>query len=111
MPSLSTVAMHTLIIYLFLALTLRFISLRQLGQLTVIDLVIIILLGSAVETAMVAADTSLPAGLVSASVLLFTNRLLTWTFCRSKRLRHMAGSSAILLVHDGQFVEEHLRRT
>src|SRR5438094_859019 len=58
---------------------------------------------------MVHADTSLPAGLVSASVLLCTNRLLSRLYCRSKRLRHLTGGP-VLLVHDGQLVEEHLRR-
>jgi len=102
---------HTVVIYLFLILGLRFIGRRQLGQLTVVDLVIIIVMGSAVETAMVAGDTSLPAGLICATTLLALNRLLTFVLYRSKRLRHLVVGGPVLLVHDGHIVEEHLRRS
>ncbi|MFI5385906.1 MAG: DUF421 domain-containing protein, partial [Fimbriimonadales bacterium] len=70
----------------------------------------LILLGSAVETAMVRASTSLKAGLVSAATLLIVNRLLTLFMLKSRRFNHLVGCGPILLVHDGQFVEENLRR-
>ncbi len=105
-----TVALHTAAIYLFLIFMLRAFNRRQLGQLTVIDLVIIILLGSAVETAMVNANTTLVAGLISAGTLLILNRLFGLLFFRSKRLRHIVTCGPVLLVHDGQFVDERLKR-
>ena len=112
-PSVETllpVFVHTCAIYIFLIVMIRFCNRRQLGQLTVIDLVIIILLGSAVETAMVNANTTLAAGLVCASTLLLLNILFARVMCRSKRLRHLVLQGPVLLVHDGQFVESHLRR-
>lgn len=108
--SLLLVAGHTLIIYLFLIAGLRAIGHRQMGQLTEVDLAVIIVLGSAVETAMVAGNTSLPAGLVSAGTLLLTNRLLSVLMLRSQRLRGAVLGGPTLLVHYGRFVEEHLRR-
>ncbi|GAC1549472.1 MAG: DUF421 domain-containing protein [Herpetosiphon sp.] len=110
MPQLIRVAMHTFLIYLFLIVGLRLMGRRHTGQLTIIDLIIIIVLGSAVETAMVAANTSLPAGIVSASTLLLTNRLLSWSLTRSKRLRRLVLGGPVLLVRHGVFVEEHLKR-
>jgi uncharacterized membrane protein YcaP (DUF421 family) len=107
---LLNIAAHTLFIYLFLILGLRFLGRRQMGQLTVIDLAIILLLGSAVEMAMLTADTSLSAGLVSASTLFLANRLLSFLFCRSPRLAHLVAGDPLLLVNKGAFVEEHLRR-
>jgi uncharacterized membrane protein YcaP (DUF421 family) len=101
---------HTIAIYLFLILTLRILGRRPLGQLTVIDLVIVMLLGSAVETAMVNGNTTLLAGLACASTLLLSDRLLAVLFWRSRWLRHFLGAVPILLVQDGQFIEEHLRR-
>ena len=107
---LGPVVAHTLSIYLFLILMLRFVNRRSLGQLTVVDLVIIILLGSAVETAMVAGDTSLQAGLVCAGTLLCANRLLAQLLLRSRRLRHLVVYGPTLLVENGRFIEDHLRR-
>ncbi len=104
------VAMNTAIIYSFLIFGVRLAGRRQLGQLTSLDLLILILLGSAVETAMVRASTSLKAGLVSAAVLLLMNRLLNFAMQRSKRFSHLVGSGPLLLVHNGRFVEENLKR-
>ncbi len=108
--ALVRVALHTFCIYLLLILGLRLIGRRQLGQLSAVDLMIILLLGSAVETAMVSGNTTLPAGLVSAATLLGTNALLTGVLSRSRRLRHLVQGGPVLLVHNGHLVEEHLRK-
>ena len=104
------VAWHTLAIYLFLIVAFRIVGRRQLGQLNVIDLVILVVMGSAVETAMVAGDTSLPAGLVSAATLLLANRAIAAVLSRSRRWRRLVSGDPVLLVKEGQFIEEHLRR-
>jgi uncharacterized membrane protein YcaP (DUF421 family) len=104
------VAGATALIYLFLIVAIRLVARRQLGQLTVLDLVVVLVLGSSVETAMIHGNTSLLAGLVSAGTLLALNRLLTWLFLRSARLSHLVNGGPVLLVHDGQVIEEHLRR-
>ena len=110
MVQLAAVAGSTAAIYLFLIGAMRLVARRQLGQLTVIDLVVVLVLGSSVETAMIHGDTSLVAGLVSASTLLVLNRLLTWVFLRSPRLSHLVNGGPILLVHGGRAIAEHLRR-
>src|SRR5882724_4081955 len=86
--SIAIVAGSTAAIYLFLLVLLRLFGRRQLGLLTVIDLVVVLLLGSAVETAMIHGDVSLPAGFASAGtlMLMLMNRLLTAVFLRSERL-------------------------
>jgi uncharacterized membrane protein YcaP (DUF421 family) len=108
---LLAVAMHTAVIYIGLILGLRLIGRRQMGQLTVVDLVIIILLGSAVETAMVSGNTTLPAGLVCAATLFITNRLLSVVCYRSDRLRHLVAGDTMLLVNNGEILRENLRRS
>lgn len=108
--SIAIVAGTTAAIYLFLVVLLRIFGQRELGQLSVIDLVVVLLLGSAVETAMIHGDVSLPAGLASAGTLLVLNKLLTLVFLRSERLRHLVGGGPVLLVHDGATITEHLRR-
>jgi uncharacterized membrane protein YcaP (DUF421 family) len=109
-PPLVAVAGSTAVIYMFLIVALRLLGRRQLGQLTVIDLVVVLVLGSAVETAMIHGNISLAAGLVSAGTLLVLNQALTWAFVRSPRLSHLVGGGPILLIHDGHVVEEHLYR-
>src|SRR2546423_14278460 len=74
--SLAIVAGSTAAIYLFLLVLLRLFGRRQLGQLTVIDLVVVLLLGSAVETAMIHGGVSLPAGIPTGAPLPVLDRLL-----------------------------------
>jgi uncharacterized membrane protein YcaP (DUF421 family) len=107
---LAIVAGSTAVIYLFLIVLLRLFGRRELSQLTLIDLIVILTLGSAVETSMIHGDLSLPAGITSASTLMIVNRGLTSLFARSKRLRHWIGGGPVLLVHDCAPVYSHLRR-
>ena len=109
-PPLVVVAGTTACIYGWIIVLLRLVGRRELGQLTVIDLVVFLTLGSAVETAMIHGNTTLPAGLISAATLLAMNRLLTLVFLRSERLRHLVGGGPILLVHDGDLIADHLRK-
>ncbi len=110
MNSYLLVFLHTAAIYACLVLGFRFVGRRLLGQLTLVDLVVITLMGSAVETSMVAGDTSLVAGLVSAGTLLTLDRALAAALWRSKRLRRLVGGAPVLLVHNGRLLEDHLRR-
>jgi uncharacterized membrane protein YcaP (DUF421 family) len=107
---LLVVAGSTACIYLFLIVLLRVFGRRQLGQLTALDLVVILVLGSAVETSMIHGDTSLVAGLISAATLLVINGVLTLIFLRSPRLSHLVNGGPILLVHNGRVLDEHLHR-
>jgi uncharacterized membrane protein YcaP (DUF421 family) len=108
--SLLIVAGSTTCVYLFVTVVLRIFGRRQLGQLTVLDLVVVLLIGSAVETAMIHGDLSLSAGLTSAATLLILNRAMTLAFLRSDRFSHLVNGGPILLVHNGHVIEEHLRR-
>lgn len=108
--SLAIVAGSTTAIYLFLVMLLRLFGRREMAQLTMIDLIVVLILGSAVETAMIHGNLTLPAGLTSAATLLALNKLMTLAFLRSDRLRHLVGGGPVLLVHDGTLVTEHLTR-
>src|SRR5260370_31087795 len=107
--TLLVIAGTTAGIYLFLIAALRLGGRRQLAQLSGLHLVVVLLLGSAVETAMIHGDLSLAAGLVSAATLLVLNRLLTLVFLRIPRLSLLVNGVQIPLVHDRTVLEDHLR--
>ncbi len=101
---LGSVVLHTTILYLFLILVLSLTGYRQAAELSATELVVIMLLGSSVETALIAGDTSLLAGLVSAATLLVANRILTYFQKRVPWLQRAFGGRAILLVHNGRIL-------
>ena len=100
---------RTLAVYVAIVGGLRIVGKRQLGQLTVPDLVVVLLIANAVQNAMVGADVSLEAGLVSAATLLVANRLVTMLIIRSPRLARFVASTPTVLVKDGAVLADALR--
>ncbi len=105
---LAMVALHTFIIYLFLVFALSLLGHRQSAELSITELVVIMIIGSSVETAMVAGNTALLAGLTSAATLMVSNRVLSLFMERWPRLRRFVIGRAILLVYNGRLLPQRL---
>jgi uncharacterized membrane protein YcaP (DUF421 family) len=103
------IAGKTAVIYLFLVLGLRLMGKRELGQMNIYDLVLVIVLANAVQNAMVGDDTTLVGGIVAALTLLILNRLFTLAMLRSPRLEQVMVGEPVLIVNDGKLVEERMR--
>ena len=63
-------------VYLFVLIAIRLFGKKEFSQLTIIDLVFILLISNSVQNAMVGANNSLVGGIVAASSLFVTNYLL-----------------------------------
>jgi uncharacterized membrane protein YcaP (DUF421 family) len=112
-PSLSgaaTIAAKTAVIYAFLILGLRLLGKRELGQLSLYDLVMVIILGNAVQNAMINNDNTLGGGLVAATVLLLLNWTLNRVITRSRTAERVLVGEPILIVHDGKPLRDRMRR-
>src|SRR5436305_13610228 len=83
------IAGKTTIVYVFLVVGLRLLGKRELGQMNLYDLVLIIVIANAVQNAMVGEDTTLAGGLVAATTLLILNKILTLAMARSKKISHL----------------------
>jgi uncharacterized membrane protein YcaP (DUF421 family) len=108
-PAWNIVA-RTAAIYLAILIGLRLAGKREIGQLTVFDLVVLLLIANAVQNAMVGPDTSLVGGIIAAFVLLVLNAVLARLRLRWPRLRRLIEGSPTLLVAHGQVLADHLRR-
>src|SRR5256885_4060262 len=64
------------VIYLVLVVTLRLFGKREVGQFTLYDLVLILLVANAVQPAMTGTDTSLAGGVVIMVTLVLVNFLV-----------------------------------
>ena len=95
-------------VFAFLILLLRVTGKRQIGQLSPMDLVLLLVLSNAVQNAMNAGDNSLTGGLISATVLVTLNWLLNFVTFRSKKLADLVEGRAQLLIHNGVVYEDVL---
>ena len=101
---------RTLVIYLVILAGLRLSGKREIGQMTVFDLVVLLLIANAVQNAMVGPDTSLLGGILAALVLLGVNAAVARLRLTSPGLRRLVEGSPTLLVLHGEVVLEHMRR-
>ena len=60
-------------VYLFIILALRILGKTELAQLSITDLIFVLLISNAVQNAMVGSDTSRGGGILAASVLFILN--------------------------------------
>lgn len=105
-----TVAAKTAAVYLFLVGGLRLLGKRELGQMNLADVVMIVVIGNAVQNAMINNDNTLGGGVISVMTLLLINRALNLLVVRSRRVEHALVGEPVLLVHDGQVLPSRLKR-
>jgi uncharacterized membrane protein YcaP (DUF421 family) len=104
------ILLRTVAVYLVILVGLRLAGKREIGQLTVFDLVVLLLIANAVQNAMVGPDTSLLGGILAAVVLLLVNALVARLRYKWPRLRHLVEGTPTLLVLRGETIPEHMRR-
>ena len=104
------IVVRTLAVYLAILAGLRLSGKREIGQMTVFDLVVLLLIANAVQNAMVGPDTSLLGGILAAVVLLLVNAIVARLSLRWPRLRRWVEGTPTLLVLHGEVIPQHLRR-
>jgi uncharacterized membrane protein YcaP (DUF421 family) len=104
-----TIILRTAAVYVVILIGLRLAGKREMGQMTVFDLVVLLLIANAVQNAMVGPDTSLSGGVVAAVVLLLLNALVARLRLRWSRLARLVEGSPTLLVLDGKVLEDRMR--
>ncbi|MDB5226126.1 MAG: hypothetical protein JWN78_319 [Bacteroidota bacterium] len=96
-------------VYVFMIVAFRIFGKRELTQLSIADLVLIVLISNAVQNAMVGENTSLIGGLTAGSVLFILNMTLGFLMFRYKRIRNLVQSVPLTLISNGKIVEQHMK--
>jgi uncharacterized membrane protein YcaP (DUF421 family) len=108
--SLVDVAIRTSIIYVVLIGGLRIAGKREVGQLSIFDLIVLLVIADAVQNAMVGENTTLAGGIVAAVTLLSLDKLLAIASQRSARLRTLLEGEPRELIRDGAVDEDALHK-
>jgi len=104
------VVVRTLLVYVGVFAGLRLAGKRELGQMTVFDLVVVLLIANAVQNAMVGPDFSIQGGLLAALTLLVANRVIALARLRGGTWGRVIEGTPTILVEDGELIEPRLRR-
>jgi uncharacterized membrane protein YcaP (DUF421 family) len=108
--SLVDVAVRTAIVYVVLIVGLRLAGKREVGQLSIFDLIVLLVIADAVQNAMVGENTTLAGGIVAAVTLLTLDKLLDLVSARVPRVRAVLQGTPQELIRDGRVDEDALRK-
>ncbi len=105
-----SVALRTSLCYVGMLVLLRLAGKREIGQITTFDVVVLLMIGNAVQNAMVGPDYSVTAGLIAAIILVLANYLTASLGIHSPLFQRAVRGEPTLLVSHGAFIRPSLRR-
>jgi uncharacterized membrane protein YcaP (DUF421 family) len=108
--SLPEVVLRTAIVYLFIVLVLRISGKREVGQMSVLELIVILVISDAVQNSMVGDNTTLWGGLVAVLTLLALDYGLKAVSRRSRRVREAIEGEPRLIIRDGRLLQHAIDR-
>jgi uncharacterized membrane protein YcaP (DUF421 family) len=103
------VVVRVALVYLFLVIVLRISGKREVGQMSILELVVVLLISDAVQNSMVGENSSVWGGMVAVLTLLGLDYGLSVLTHRSRRLRRAIEGEPRLLVRDGRLLSKALR--
>jgi uncharacterized membrane protein YcaP (DUF421 family) len=95
------IILRTAVVYVVLVALLRIAGKREVGQLSILDLVTLLVISDAVQNSMVGENTTLVGGLLAAATLIILDRGLGFLRDRFPRFRKTLEGEPRLLIRDG----------
>ena len=95
------IALKSIAVYVFIVAAIRLFGKKEFAQLSVVDLVFILLISNSVQNAMVGSDSSLPGGLVAAFALFLTNYIFKRLELLFPSFKKVVEGEPIVLIYDG----------
>jgi len=106
--SLLDIAFRSACVYVFMIVSFRVFGKRELSQLSLADLALVVLISNAVQNAMVGENTSLIGGLTAGTVLFALNMIVGYLMFRFKPIRNIIQSEPVTLIYNGRVIKKHL---
>jgi len=97
-------------VYIFIVIAIRLVGKTEIAQLSVTDLVFIMLLSNSVQNAMVGADTSLRGGLIAATSLFLVNVIFKEMMYRIPWINSFLEGEPLMLIYQGQINDENMHK-
>jgi uncharacterized membrane protein YcaP (DUF421 family) len=104
------IVFSSIIIYIFIIIAVRVFGKKEFSQLSVVDLVFILLISNSVQNAMVGSNTTLLGGLVAACALFVTNFLFKQLLYRFPRVGRLIQGESLMLIYAGKLNKQNIDR-
>lgn len=104
------IILRTAVVYVVVLVLLRLAGKRELGQMSPVDLVVILVIANAVQNAMTGGDNSLIGGIVAATTLVSMNIAFSRVAHRIPYIAHLFESEPTALIKNGKQIKRNLER-
>ena len=102
--------LRAMVVYVVVLVMVRLSGKRTVGQFTPFDLLVVVLLGTAVQNSLIGEDTSLLGGLILAATLLGLNASVGKLSSRFRRFDELVEGRPVILVRHGHLFRDELVR-
>ncbi|PWS33821.1 DUF421 domain-containing protein [Pedobacter paludis] len=104
------IVFRTIIMYAYTIVLLRFLGKRSMGQLSTLELAIIICFGSAVGDPMMGAEVPILHGIVVITTVALLQTAMEWIINRNKKVENFMEGKADCLIDDGIIMFDALKK-
>ena len=104
------IVLRAVVVFVFLIVLTRVIGRRELSSLQPFDLILLIVLGDAVQQGLTQDDYSLTGALLAVGTIAVLQVVVSWISYRFPRTRGVIQGTPIIVVDDGEPIERNLRR-
>jgi uncharacterized membrane protein YcaP (DUF421 family) len=104
------IVLRAVIVFCFLLVLTRIIGRRELSSLQPFDLILIIILGDAVQQGLTQDDYSLTGAFLAIGTIAALQVLVSWIGFRYPRARPVLEGTPIVVVQDGDVIERNAKR-
>ena len=104
------IALRAVLLYFFIVFVMRVTGRRELSSLSAVDLVLLIVLGDAVQQGLTQDDYSVTGAIIAVATLASLSVFTSYLGFRSRTARKILEGEPIVVVDRGKLVQENLRR-
>ena len=104
------IALRAAFLYAFVVFLMRVMGRRELSSLSPLDLVLLIVLGDAIQQGMTQDDYSVTGAVIAVSTIAVVQVGISYLSFRSRRARRVLEGEPVIIIEDGKLIERNLRR-
>lgn len=106
-----TIFIRTVFLYLVLIAVIRFLGKRQLGQMEPSEVVVTMVVADLASISMQDENVPILSSIIPIGAVLLLEYLLSELSMRSVKLRKLLCGKPVILIENGRFVQDNMRRT
>src|SRR4029450_1560800 len=104
------IVLRAIVLYFFIVLVMRVLGRRELSSMTPFDLVLLIVLGDAIQQGLTQDDYSVTGAFLAVATIATLQVFTSWLSFRSKRARKVLEGDPLVVVEKGKVVDHNLKR-